>query len=80
MNNSMSLWSHPQFKELPLGSSAHTFSRPSLPTSDDLFTQILEKIGFGSSGGRLSYETEESGVDLLAVTITAVQASSKATQ
>ena len=76
----MSLWSHPQFKELPLGSSAHTFSRPALPTSDDLFTQILEKIGFGSSGGRLSYETEESGVDLLAVTITAVQASSKATQ
>jgi hypothetical protein len=68
------------FKELPLGSSAHTFSRPALPTSDDLFTQILEKIGFGASGGRLSYETEESGTDLVAVTITAIQACSGATQ
>ena len=67
--------SFPQFKDLPLSSSVHTFSQPAFPDSDQLYSQVLEKIGFGASGGRLGYETDVSGVDLVAVAITAIQAS-----
>ena len=58
----------------PLGHSAHTFSTPAPPDSDPLYSRILRKIGFGNCKGNLSYETDESGVDLIAVIITAIQA------
>lgn len=66
------------FKELPLNSSTHVFSRPAFPEDDELYSQILVKIGFADSNGRLSYETDESGVDFVAVAITAILASSSA--
>ena len=61
-------------------SSAHVFYRPAPPESDLLFSDVLERIGFGATGGRLSYESDEFGADLIAVTITAVQATSIASE
>ena len=64
-----------QFRELPMASSAHVFHRPAFSEANLLYSQILSKIGFGSSGGNLSYEADDVRcVDLIAVTITAIQA------
>ena len=60
--------------EIPLGHFAHTFFTPALPDSDHLYSQVLRKIGFGNYKGNLNYESNESGVDLIAVIITAIQA------
>lgn len=63
-----------QFMQLPLGHSAHTFSTPVFPDSDEIYHNILTKIGFGGMGGHLSYKADEFCTDMIAVVITAIQA------
>ena len=73
----LSLYLNHQFKKLPLSSSVHCFIRPSFSESDSLYSQLLKKIGFGESRGRLIYVADDSGVDRITLAITAIHAVTK---
>lgn len=62
-----------QFAELPLG-HGHTFFTKALRDSDLVYSELLQQIGFGKSSGRLTFQSADSGVDIISVTITAILA------
>ena len=69
-----------QFARLPRHGGPHTFLQQ-FEFSNSLHTELLQQIRFGESGGRLSFQGSDSGarVDIIAVTITAILATTAST-
>ena len=65
-----------QFKKIPMSTSAHCMPEPPLPRGDDIYHNLLKKIGFKwlRPRGLLYYERRSTEEDDILKAITAISA------
>ncbi|CAI8002148.1 Transmembrane 9 superfamily member 3 [Geodia barretti] len=62
------------FRQIPMPSSAHTFSKPAPSETDSVYCRLLSRIGFTNWRGHLMYEVQTGfcGLDIITLTIVAI--------
>ena len=63
-----------QFRQIPMPSSAHTFSKPAPSETDSVYCRLLSRIGFTNWRGHLMYEVQTGfcGLNMITLAIVAI--------
>jgi hypothetical protein len=62
------------FRQIPMPSSAHTFSKPAPSETDSVYCRLLSRIGFTNWRGHLMYEVQTGfcGLNMITLAIVAI--------